>query len=64
MQPGAGGKKMNRLKPRWTRSRPTSAGDAEILGLLKEAFVCVSIPVAAFAIAYMTLQAAIRIFQG
>jgi hypothetical protein len=55
---------MNRLKPRWTRSRPTSAGDAEILGLLKEAFVCVSIPVAAFALAYMTLQAAIRIFLG
>jgi len=36
----------------------------EAIDLLKEAFVCVSIPVVAFALAYITLGTFARLFLG
>ena len=38
--------------------------DAEAIDLLKEVFVCVSIPIVAFAFAYMTLETFLRLFLG
>ena len=37
---------------------------AEAIDLLKEVFVCVSIPVVAFALAYITLDTFVRLFLG
>jgi len=36
----------------------------ETIDLLKDAFVCVSIPVVAFAITYITLNTFVRLFLG
>jgi hypothetical protein len=36
----------------------------EAIDLLKDAFVCISIPVVAFAIAYITLDTFVRMFLG
>lgn len=52
-----------RMPPRAEKTR-ARASLGETPELLKEAFVCVSIPAAAFVLAYMTLQTAIRLFQG
>ncbi len=38
--------------------------DTETMDLLKEVFVCVSIPTLAFAFAYITLHALIGLFLG
>lgn len=53
---------MSRLEN--TRAVGVPARETEWVGLLKEAFVCVSIPLAAFAFAYMTLHVIIRLFLG
>lgn len=37
---------------------------AETIDLLKEVFVCISIPVVAFALAYITLDTFARLFLG
>jgi hypothetical protein len=39
-------------------------GRAETVDLLKEVFVCISIPVVAFALAYITLDTFARLFLG
>ena len=48
---------------RWNRFLHTR-NRAERVNLLKDAFVCVSIPVAAFAIAYVTFGTFARFFLG
>jgi len=40
----------------------TETSEREIVDFLKEAFVCISIPVAVFTFTYVTLQTVIRIF--
>ena len=37
---------------------------AENMNLLKDGFVCVSIPIVAFALAYLTLTTFVRLFLG
>ena len=37
---------------------------AEAIDLMKEVFVCISIPVVAFALAYITLDTFVRLFLG
>lgn len=52
--------------PRLQRSNRarTKTRDTEAIDLMKNAFVCVSIPIAAFAIAYITLDTFVRLFLG
>ncbi len=54
---------IHREPPRRNRVR-TRKKDAETIDLLKEVFVCVTIPVVAFAIAYITLNTFARLFLG
>jgi hypothetical protein len=54
---------IHREPPGWNRTRKQRSR-AESIDLLKDAFVCVSIPVVAFAIAYITLDTFVRLFLG
>jgi len=40
----------------------TETNERELADFLKEAFVCISIPVAVFTFTYITLQTVIRLF--
>ena len=53
----------HRELPRRTRIRKETSR-AEAIDLMKEVFVCVSIPVVAFALAYITLDTFVRLFLG
>jgi hypothetical protein len=56
---------MDRMEPsRTNRTLARTRRDSEAADFFKEVFVCVSIPVAAFAFAYMTLHSVIRLFLG
>jgi len=54
---------IHREPPRRNRVRNEKSRE-EAIDLLKDAFVCVSIPVLAFAIAYVTLDTFVRLFLG
>lgn len=59
-----GGRQMiHREPPRRNRVRKDESR-AEAIDLLKEVFVCISIPVVAFALAYITLDTFVRLFLG
>jgi hypothetical protein len=53
----------HRELPRKNRIRKGESR-AEAIDLMKEVFVCVSIPVVAFAITYITLETFVRLFLG
>ena len=53
----------HRELPRQNRIRKEKSR-TETIDLLKDAFVCVSIPVVAFAITYITLDTFVRLFLG
>jgi hypothetical protein len=55
---------MNQSKPRGANRVPGKRRDTEVLDLLKEVFVCVSIPVVAFSFVYITLDTILRLFLG
>ncbi len=54
---------IHREPPRRNRVR-TGKRDTEAIDLLKEVFVCVTIPLVAFALAYITLDTFARLFLG
>jgi|GEM_PF-3337529 len=51
-------------EPPWPNGVRTRKKDTEAIDLLKEVFVCVSVPVVAFALAYITLDTFARLFLG
>ena len=53
----------HRELPRRNRIRKEKSRE-EAIDLMKEVFVCVSIPVVAFAITYITLNTFVRLFLG
>ncbi|MGW8322506.1 MAG: hypothetical protein ACWGSD_13225 [Thermodesulfobacteriota bacterium] len=55
---------MNHREPPWRNRVRNEKNHAEAIDLLKEVFVCVTIPVVAFAIAYITLTTFVRLFLG
>jgi hypothetical protein len=54
---------IHREPPRRNRVRKDESR-AEAIDLLKDAFVCITIPVVAFAFAYITLDTFVRLFLG
>ena len=53
----------HREPPRRNRVRREESR-TETIDLMKEVFVCISIPVVAFALAYITLDTFVRLFLG
>jgi hypothetical protein len=51
-----------RLAPLAEVAYNSARRDTEAMDLVKEAFVCVSIPIAAFAIAYLALDTIVHLF--
>ena len=51
----------NRETSTWHQA-DTETSERELVDFLKEAFVCISIPVAVFTFTYITLQTVIRMF--
>jgi hypothetical protein len=55
---------MNHRELPWRNRVRNEKSRAEAIDLLKEVFVCVTIPVVAFAIAYIALDTFARLFLG
>ena len=53
---------MKQRKPFTSRRVDAETSDREFSDFLKEAFICISIPVAVFALTYITLDTVIRLF--
>ena len=58
------GKPMNHPQAARGNKGGGKPGETETMSLLKEAFVCISIPVAAFALAYIALDTLIGLILG
>jgi hypothetical protein len=53
---------MKNRKPLTSHQVDVEASERDLADLLKEAFICISIPVAVFGLAYITLDTVIRLF--
>jgi len=53
---------MKNRKPFTSHQVDGETSDRELADFLKEAFICISIPVAVFALTYITLDTVIRLF--
>jgi hypothetical protein len=53
---------MKNREPFTSNQADTESTEWELVDLLKEAFICISIPVAVFALTYITLDTVIRLF--
>jgi hypothetical protein len=53
---------MENRKPFTSHQADAEASERELADFMKEAFICISIPVAVFALTYITLDTVIRLF--